>query len=88
MTVLIRKRGKLTRPSGQWQDEDYDVLADGKVIGRIRMHRPRHRRTCDGSGRSRPSRQRCPTGRMGTLRRSTRRRRSFATDWMKAETGG
>ena len=24
-----------SRPSGQWQDEDYDVLADGKVIGRI-----------------------------------------------------
>jgi hypothetical protein len=24
-----------SRPSGQWQDEDYDVLADGKVVGRI-----------------------------------------------------
>jgi hypothetical protein len=35
MTPLVRKRGKLSRPSGQWQDEDYDVLADGKVIGRI-----------------------------------------------------
>jgi hypothetical protein len=23
------------RPSGTWQDEDYDVLADGKVVGRI-----------------------------------------------------
>jgi hypothetical protein len=35
MTSLILKRGKLTRSSGQWQDEDYDVLADGKVVGRI-----------------------------------------------------
>ena len=35
MTNLILKRGKLTRSSGQWQDEDYDVLADGKVVGRI-----------------------------------------------------
>ena len=35
MTSLILKRGKLSRPSGQWQDEDYDVLADGKVVGRI-----------------------------------------------------
>jgi hypothetical protein len=32
---LILKRAKLSRPSGQWQDEDYDVLADGKVVGRI-----------------------------------------------------
>jgi hypothetical protein len=32
---LILKRAKLSRPSGQWQDEDYDVLADGKAIGRI-----------------------------------------------------
>jgi hypothetical protein len=31
MTSLILKRGKLTRSSGQWQDEDYDVLADGRV---------------------------------------------------------
>jgi hypothetical protein len=35
VTGLVLKRGKLSRPSGQWQDEDYDVLADGKVIGRI-----------------------------------------------------
>jgi hypothetical protein len=32
---LILKRGKFSRPSGQWSDEDYDVLADGKVVGRI-----------------------------------------------------
>ena len=35
MTSLILKRGKLSRSSGQWSDEDYDVLADGKVVGRI-----------------------------------------------------
>jgi hypothetical protein len=35
MTALVLKRGKFSRPSGQWQDEDYDVFADGKVIGRI-----------------------------------------------------
>jgi hypothetical protein len=35
VTGLILKRGKLTRSSGQWQDEDYDVLADGKVVGRV-----------------------------------------------------
>jgi hypothetical protein len=35
VTSLILKRAKLSRSSGQWQDEDYDVLADGKVVGRI-----------------------------------------------------
>jgi hypothetical protein len=35
VTRLILKRGKFSRSSGQWQDEDYDVLADGKVVGRI-----------------------------------------------------
>jgi hypothetical protein len=35
MASLTLKRAKFSRPSGQWQDEDYDVLADGKVVGRI-----------------------------------------------------
>jgi hypothetical protein len=25
----------LSRPSGQWRDDDYDVLEDGVVVGRI-----------------------------------------------------
>jgi hypothetical protein len=32
---LILKRASASRPSGQWSHEDYDVLADGKAIGRI-----------------------------------------------------
>jgi hypothetical protein len=32
---LILKRAKFSRPDGQRKDEDYDVLADGKVVGRI-----------------------------------------------------
>jgi hypothetical protein len=35
VTGLFLKRGRTSRPSGQWQHEDYDVLADGKVVGRI-----------------------------------------------------
>jgi hypothetical protein len=35
MTSLTLKRASASRPSGQWQDEDYDVLADGEVAGRI-----------------------------------------------------
>ena len=35
MTGLLLKRAKFSRRSGQWQDEDYDVLADRVVVGRI-----------------------------------------------------
>ena len=29
------KRSTASRPSGEWDDDDYDVLADGVVVGRI-----------------------------------------------------
>jgi hypothetical protein len=32
---LILKRASASRPSGKWNDDDYDVLADGAVVGRI-----------------------------------------------------
>ena len=32
---LILKRANTSRPSGQWSDDDYDVLENGVVIGRI-----------------------------------------------------
>ena len=32
---LILKRASASRPSGDWNDDDYDVLADGAVVGRI-----------------------------------------------------
>jgi hypothetical protein len=35
VSQFILERGKLSCSSGQWSDEDYDVLADGKVVGRI-----------------------------------------------------
>jgi len=35
MSRLTLKRASASRPSGQWQDEDYDVLAEGEVVGRI-----------------------------------------------------
>jgi hypothetical protein len=31
------KRAYASRLSGQWRDDDYDVLCDGEVVGRI-MH--------------------------------------------------
>ena len=32
---LILKPASASRPSGEWNDDDYDVLADGAVVGRI-----------------------------------------------------
>jgi len=32
---LTLKRASASRPSGEWNDDDYDVLADGVVVGRI-----------------------------------------------------
>jgi hypothetical protein len=32
---LILKRASASRPSGEWNDEDYDVVADGVIVGRI-----------------------------------------------------
>ena len=34
-TPLILKHASVSRPSGQWRDDDYDVLEDGVVVGRI-----------------------------------------------------
>jgi hypothetical protein len=35
MTQLILKRASASRPSGEWNDDDFDVLADSVVAGRI-----------------------------------------------------
>jgi hypothetical protein len=32
---LILKRASLSRSSGQWSDDDYDVLENSKIVGRI-----------------------------------------------------
>jgi hypothetical protein len=32
---LILKRASTSRSSGQWRDDDYDVLENGVVVGRI-----------------------------------------------------
>ena len=35
MTGLVHKRASGSGSSGEWQDKEYDVLADGEVVGRI-----------------------------------------------------
>ena|SRR6516225_3678682 len=32
---LVLKRASASRPSGVWNDDDFDVLADGVAVGRI-----------------------------------------------------
>jgi hypothetical protein len=34
MTQLTLKRASISRPSGEWNDDDYDPLANGVVVGR------------------------------------------------------
>jgi hypothetical protein len=35
MVPLILKRASASRSSGEWSDDDYDVLENGIVVGRI-----------------------------------------------------
>jgi hypothetical protein len=35
MDQLVLKRAAASRLSGEWSDDDYDVLADGIGVGRI-----------------------------------------------------
>jgi hypothetical protein len=35
MRQMILKRASASRPSGEWNDDDFDVLANGEVVGRI-----------------------------------------------------
>jgi hypothetical protein len=35
MSILILKRASASRTSGEWDDDDFDVLANGVVVGRI-----------------------------------------------------
>jgi|AmaraimetFIIA100_FD_contig_101_38944_length_2356_multi_4_in_0_out_0_2 hypothetical protein len=35
MSSLVLKRASASRSSGTWSDDDFDVIADGAVVGRI-----------------------------------------------------
>jgi hypothetical protein len=57
VTKLILKRALASRPSGQWSEDDYDVLADGIVVGRImKATRCAGGNAVDVDARLRPSR--------------------------------
>ena len=35
MDQLVLKRASASRTSGEWSEDDYDVLCEGAVVGRI-----------------------------------------------------
>jgi hypothetical protein len=41
MAQLILKCASASRPCGEWNADDFDVLADGAVVGRISRPMPR-----------------------------------------------
>jgi hypothetical protein len=41
MSSLVLKRASASRSPGEWNDDDFDVLADGAVVGRIMKVTPR-----------------------------------------------
>ena len=49
--VLILKRASASRSSGEWSDDDNDVLAEGAVVGRIFEVNAAARPCCDTRGR-------------------------------------
>jgi hypothetical protein len=51
MATLILKRANASRPSGQWSEDDDDVLSEGEVVGRIMkvIAAPELRRGCGRS---------------------------------------
>jgi hypothetical protein len=44
MTQLVLKRASASLSSGEWSDDDYDVLADGVKVGRNEGSRETARR--------------------------------------------
>src|SRR5262245_52636745 len=78
---LILKHASASRPSGEWNDDDYDVLADGVVVGRI-MRSAARQSDSHGYGR-------WPMATTKTARRRTATRRrarplaAFAKSWRR-----
>jgi len=46
-STSLRTHPTASRSSGELSDDDYDVLADGVVVGRIMRQRPRRRERRD-----------------------------------------
>ena len=75
---LVLKRASASRLSGEWNDDDFDVLADGVVVGRI-IRRQRCRWGSPGCGRWRLAIMRTAPRRTATSREAAMA--AFAKSW-------
>jgi hypothetical protein len=65
LVTLILKRATASRPSGEWSEDDYDVLATGMVVGRIfKANRGARRKPVDVDAGLRPPRASKPDARL------------------------
>jgi hypothetical protein len=85
---LTLKRASASRPSGRWSDDDFDVLSNGTVVGRIlKIHAAPVRKPLDVDVSHRASR-RPPHRRTATSRRAKLRcRRSKLAGRMRGGCG-
>ena len=67
---LILRRALAFRPSGEWNDDDYDVLCNGVVVGRIMQAAAVPVWACRGCGRSRSETTRTARRRMAMPQRA------------------
>ena len=51
MSSLVLKRASASRQFGEWNDDDYEVLADATVVGRIMKGSVTLRHTVDADAR-------------------------------------
>jgi hypothetical protein len=77
---LALKRASTSRPSGEWNDDDFDVVCDGVVVGRI-MKGAAHRSASHGCGRSPLASTRTAGRRTATSRRFEVAMAAFAKSW-------
>jgi hypothetical protein len=80
MGQLILKRASASRSSGEWRDDDYDVLADGVLVGRIFNAAASPVVRC-GCGR-------CSVASTRTARRRTALRRRARLRWQRSRRAG
>jgi len=75
VTSLLLKRASASRSSGEWSESDYDVLADGVVIGGIMRAAAAPRGRCRGPFTRPASSWRMPLSRPRASPRRNRERR-------------
>jgi hypothetical protein len=80
MTSLLLKRASASRPSGEWNDDDFDLLCDGIVVGRI-MKAAAVPVAFHGCGR-------WPSDTMRTARRRTAMRLRARLRWLPSRKAG